>query len=87
MGPNGEVIALLFNASELRWRHQSILHAGASWDWEEYQPHITIGDFDVSMDLSKIEPYRGEIILGPEIWQELKPDWIAPKKNVQATDK
>jgi hypothetical protein len=43
--------------------------AGASWDWPDYQPHISLSKAPV--DLSKIEPYRGEIVLGPEIFEEI----------------
>ena len=74
LGPKGAVV-LLFNSSELAWRHKSILRAGASWDWPDYQPHITITYDGKDMDLSKVEPYRGEIVLGPEIFQEVVEDW------------
>jgi hypothetical protein len=71
----GDAIVLLFNSSRLGWRHEAIKQAGASWDHDEYQPHITItweaGDFD----WSKAEPYRGKIVLGPEIFEELDGDW------------
>lgn len=74
LGPKGAVV-LLFNSSELSWRHRSIIRAGASWDWPDYQPHITITYEAKGMDLSKVEPYRGEIVLGPEIFSEVKDDW------------
>lgn len=70
LGPNGEYIALLITANELVWRNREIREAGASWDWPEYQPHISIqvgGD----IDLSKVEPYQGCIVLGPEIFEEI----------------
>ncbi|RJX83485.1 anti-CBASS protein Acb1 family protein [Pseudomonas sp. LS-2] len=64
-------VVLLFNSSELAWRHVSIIEAGASWDWPEYQPHITFTYEPGSVDLSKVEPYRGAIELGPEIFEEV----------------
>lgn len=74
MGPNGEIAALLFYSSELRYRHGRIIRSGASWDWPEYQPHISIGDFPLgNRDPFSIEPYQGEIILGPEIFEEIDP--------------
>lgn len=72
-GPDGKYKALLITAVELIWRHREIVEKGASWEWPEYQPHISIqvgGD----IDLSKVEPYQGKIILGPEIFEELRED-------------
>ena len=66
-------MVLLFNSSELAWRHVSIVEAGASWDWPDYQPHITFTYEPGSVDIDKVEPYRGEIELGPEIFEELAP--------------
>ncbi|WP_223815957.1 anti-CBASS protein Acb1 family protein, partial [Pseudomonas chlororaphis] len=66
-------VVLLFNSSELSWRHASIVEAGASWDWPEYQPHITFTYDPGSVDIDKVEPYRGAIELGPEIFEELDP--------------
>lgn len=71
----GEARVLLFKAAELDWRHESIKAAGASWDHPEYQSHITISYDPESPDLESIEPYQGEIILGPEIFAEVKEEW------------
>lgn len=68
-------IVLLFNSWSLGYRHGEIRSAGASWDYPEYQPHVTITYAPGDVDLSKVEPYRGRIELGPEIFQELKEDW------------
>lgn len=68
-------IVLLFNNTELTWRHQDILDAGASWDFPEYQPHITFTYQPGSVDLDQVEPYRGVIELGPEIFEEITPSW------------
>jgi hypothetical protein len=68
----GEARVLLFSSSELSWRHEEIRRAGASWDHAEYQPHITISYDEAAPDVAEVEPYRGEIILGPETFQEVK---------------
>lgn len=60
---------LLFTSSELSWRHQSIIRAGASHDYDDYQPHISLTGEEV--DLTGVEPYRGRIVLGPEIFSEI----------------
>jgi hypothetical protein len=83
----GDAVVLLFNASELSWRHETIKRAGASWDWPEYQPHVTITyDPPVNLDLESIEPYRGEIKLGPEIFEEVDEDWAKKLRGKISAD-
>lgn len=72
---DGGAVVLLFNASELSWRHEAIKEAGASWDWPDYQPHITLTYNPGEVDLAKVTPYRGAIELGPEVFEELDETW------------
>lgn len=66
-------IVLSFVSGEISYRHRNILEAGASHDWPDFQPHITIGySPDPHFDVDSIEPYQGEIVLGPERYEELK---------------
>lgn len=71
LGPDGKYIALLITANELIWRNREIREAGASWDWPDYQPHISI-QIGGDVDLDKVEPYQGRIILGPEIFETVR---------------
>lgn len=73
MGPDGKYKALLITARELVWRHREFVELGASWDWPEYQPHISI-QIGGDVDLTKVTPYQGKIILGPEIFEEVRED-------------
>lgn len=70
-------IVLLFDAGELRFRHWMAKEAGASFDYDEYQPHVTIGRQDPAnpIDLDKIKPYTGKLEFGPEIFKEVNEDW------------
>lgn len=77
---DGGAVVLAFSSSRLAWRHEAIKEAGASWDFPDYTPHITISYEPGELDLSKVEPYRGVILLGPEIFAELDEDW---KTNVK----
>lgn len=70
----GEATVLLFTANELRWRHEAVSEAGGSTEHAEFQPHITLS-YSFKGDLSKVEPYQGEIVLGPELFSEVKEDW------------
>lgn len=68
-------IALLFASTELSWRHMSIREAGASWDFPEYQPHVTLSYGDPTLDIAKVEPFRGKLMFGPEIFSEIEENW------------
>lgn len=68
-------VVLAFSSTDLAWRHMALREIGASWDWPEYQPHITITYTPGDVDVSKVEPYRGQIVLGPEVFEPLKLDW------------
>jgi hypothetical protein len=74
-GKDGECIVLLFASSDLNWRHQSMCENGASWDWPEYQPHITLTYSGGDINLEEVEPFDGEIEFGPEVFQEIVEGW------------
>jgi len=68
----GMKAVLMFASSQMSWRHEEIVRAGASHDFPDYQPHISLTKSPV--DLSTVVPYRGRIVLGPEIFEELRED-------------
>lgn len=75
LGDKGAVV-LLFNSSPLSWRHEEMVRKGGSHDFDEYQPHVTITyDGPADLDLAQVEPYRGELLFGPEIFAEIDDDW------------
>lgn len=76
-GPTGEAKVLLFRCSELEWRHTQLLDIGATTDFPKYQPHITISYKEMPEDVT---PWQGEIILGPEIFEEVNENWVEGKK-------
>ena len=81
LGEKKDAIVLLFSSTDLQWRHMAMREQGASWDWPEYQPHITITyDKPEGMDIDQVKPYRGKIVLGPEIFEEINEDW---KTNIK----
>jgi phage-related protein (TIGR01555 family) len=77
-----KVVCLLFASNDLLYRHMRTIDAGATWDWDEYQPHITIADAPANpIDLDGIEPWQGPIDLGPEVFQVIDDDWKAVLQN------
>jgi len=69
----GDAIVLAFANSLLTYRHLDAIEAGASYDFDEYTPHVTFTyTMPEGMDLDKVIPYRGKIVLGPEIFEEIK---------------
>jgi phage-related protein (TIGR01555 family) len=76
------VVLLIPNTYELQYRHEELKEKGCSWDWPEYQPHITIAyDAEQTIDLDEVEPYQGEIVLGPEVFEEIDENWKARVTN------
>lgn len=74
LGDKGAVV-LLFTSSDLSRRNKQMRDLGASWDYEDYQPHVTITYDGADVDLDEVEPYRGKLVFGPEIFEELTDDW------------
>jgi phage-related protein (TIGR01555 family) len=70
----GEASVLLFASNMLKWRHEEMVGNGASHDFPEYSPHLTIS-YGFKGDLSKVEPYQGKLVFGPERFEEIKDDW------------
>lgn len=83
-GDDGSVLVLLFASHELNWRHQRAMDLGASFDFDEYQSHISLTLEGADVDLKEIKPWTGKIVLGPEVYEEVKEgDW---RKNVVTGD-
>ena len=74
LGDQGAVV-LHFSDDRLENRHRDMCRMGASWDFPSYLPHVTLSYAAGHLDLSKIEPYRGELIFGPEIFEPILEDW------------
>jgi hypothetical protein len=73
-GKEKNVLVIQFESDELRDRWQEFMDAGASYDFPEYKSHITITYKSAGLDEDELEPYRGEILLGPEVFQPIERD-------------
>lgn len=74
LGGQGAVV-LTFAHDGLAERWQRLRDAGCSWDYPSYQPHVSLTYDGQGMDIAGIEPYQGEIVLGPERYEELDENW------------
>lgn len=68
-GGDNPVIVLEFASGQLQWRHREFVEGGASYDWDSYRPHITVGRGEIPEGMT---PYTGRIVLGPEIFEEVR---------------
>jgi phage-related protein (TIGR01555 family) len=73
----GKAVVLGFANTNLQYRHCDIRErTGASWDFDDYTPHVSITYADsAALLLDTITPYHGEIVLGPEIFEEVNENW------------
>ena len=56
-----------------RARHFELRRPGASSDFPDYRPHVTITyDLPDGMDLSQVTPYEGPLVFGREVFEEIK---------------
>lgn len=74
----GKAIVLRFDSPALRTRWRRFRDAGASWDWPEYQPHVTISYAEPARwptQPEKMQPYDSVLRFGAERYAEVKEDW------------
>lgn len=76
LGDDG-LIVLLFASDDLKWRWQKFRDIGATWDHPEYQPHVSFAFSTAGAVLSKVQPYNGPLVFGPERFAEIDEGWRA----------
>ncbi|WFU89473.1 DUF1073 domain-containing protein [Rhizobium sp. CC1099] len=74
---DGGAVVLEFASASLSWRHMELKRIGAETSYPDYSPHVTITYEPREVDIDKVEPYRGKIVFGPEIFAEVNDDWKA----------
>lgn len=86
LGDKGAAV-LLFASSQLAYRHEEMVRAGASHDFDSYQSHVTITwAAPDGLNLGDVEPYRGKLVFGPEIFAEIDEDWTPPGSKNNLAD-
>jgi hypothetical protein len=70
-GTPPDTLVMCFASSALCYRHQHMVYQGASEDYEDFNPHVSVARWD-GVDPKTIEPWRGKILLGPEVFEPCK---------------
>lgn len=75
-------VVLQFASWSLASRHDEMVRAGASHDYEEYLPHITIShNMPADFDIENIKPFTGELAFGAEIFEPIDENWKSKIKE------
>lgn len=72
----GDSVVLEFVSREISQRWAAMIMAGASWDYPDYRPHVTIA-MDTTSSIVGIAPPVIDLRFGPERREELDNDWTA----------
>lgn len=70
---NGTLVQI-FGSSQLSYRHEEIVRAGATWDYEQFNPHFSLNYEFGAGSIEGIKPWTGPIELGCERFSEIKED-------------
>ena len=73
LGDDGAVV-FKFDSTHLKERWNRYMNYGASYDYDSYQPHITIS-YKCDKMPENIVPFSGALIFGPEEYSELDLNW------------
>lgn len=69
----GNSLVLTVSSSYLKDRWEYYMEHGCSWDFPEYAAHISLS-YNYKTFPTDIEPFQGDILLGPEILKDIEGD-------------
>lgn len=75
LGENHEVAVQRFECAQLGARWREFLDVGASWDWPNFQPHLSISWAPPDGFETTTKPWLGQIVFGPEVFGVVKENW------------
>lgn len=84
LGDKGAVV-LAFQSVSLTERWAQFIRIGATNKFPGYTPHVTLSFDAKGVDLEKVEPFTGDILLGEEEWEECDENWQAKVKETPVT--
>lgn len=71
----GNAVVLCFPSNRLQTRWQEFLDNGASYDFDEFKPHVSLTFQDDHPELDMIELFTGNLRFGPEHFAEINENW------------
>jgi len=74
LGEDGATV-LRFTDQNLTNRWKALCDAGCYWKFPDYKSHVTFTYSGKDVDFDLVEPYAGPIVLGPEVFSEVKDGW------------
>ena len=81
---DGGATVLRLESEVLTFRWEMLVGFGIPTKFDDYKPHITITyNCPEGLDVSKIEPFKGAIILGPEEVDEANDRWEKEHKEMK----
>lgn len=69
---DGGAVVLKFESDYLKLRHEYFVQNGASFDFDEYNPHITLSYNEVEPE---VKTYPAKIVLGPEVAETINENY------------
>ena len=63
---NGWIIVMTLNSKWLHYRFREAKELGATWDFPEYAPHITLCTDAYNVDISKLSPITFDLVIESE---------------------
>lgn len=84
LGDKGAVV-LAFQSVSLTERWAQFIRIGATNKFPGYTPHISLTFDAKGVDIAKVEPFTGDILLGEEEWEECDENWQAKVKETPVT--
>ncbi len=85
----GNALVMFFLSQEMQDRHKEALAAGASWDFPQFMPHITISYDTENVDAHQYgmdAPPDFPLQLGPEVFEASNDNWVEENALAKSDD-
>ena len=84
LGDKGAIV-LHFESEALQDRWREFKKGGASWDYDNYNPHVTVtySFTGNNKDLKKVKAFKGTFEFGPEVFEEVNDEWTDSIKEIE----
>lgn len=76
-----DAIVIKFENKDLAKDWKKYVDGGASWDFETYQPHISVS-YTADQDISKVGSYSGKVSFGWEVMAEIQKEYLKKLEEI-----